>query len=356
MELFVLNSTYNPGDTVQNFDTLAWTERYQNSGDFQLVAIDDISVLSDLPKGSLISHTDTKEVMIVENHEIERDAKKVLRVAISGRSFETFAENRVTAGSETPLYTAGVANVETIAAAASATIATTLLKGRLEPGTASAANAVPNLIVRSNMRALDTAMTQVIKRGDVYSRAIELLRLCDGGIQMIRPNGAQTTMDLVVHDGVDRIASVIFYAQYEDLEDAKYFWSDKIYKNYAAIATDITARVYRDRALGADVNGLLRRVMYVEAADLKGVYSPPTATDVVASRAQAGIDENIQISLMTAQISKTAKPKFKLDYDVGDLVTVFGEFATAQIMRVTEHILTFDKKTGMQGYPSLTAI
>jgi hypothetical protein len=171
----------------------------------------------------------------------------------------------------------------------------------------------------------------------------------------VRPNGAQTTLDIVVHDGVDRTGTVIFYAMYEDLDDAKYFWSNKGDMNYIAIATDSTFRLYRDRAMGADVTGLLKKEYYVEASDLKGAYSPPTATDVVASRAQMELDEYKGCQMVEATISETARPKFKIHYDVGDLVMVFGEFSVAQPFRVTEHILTIDDD-GERGYPSLMAL
>lgn len=357
MEFFKLDSSYLPGTTITNYESLVWSERYRDPGDFKLVVKDEIAILNTLPAGTLVSHTDTLEVMMVENHELTRDDKKHPIVTISGRSFETFAENRTTAGSETALYsgTPEVGNVETVASASSSTIAATLLKGRMEPGTASAANAIPNLRIVTTMRAPDGAMAQVIKRGDLYSRVIELLNLCDGGLMNRRPNGAQTTLDLVVHDGIDRTATVIFYALNDDLTDCKYFWSIKDYRNYAAIATHITARVYRTRDLGADVNGLARRVIYVEADDLKLAYSPPTSTDVVASRAQATLDDQIQLYLMEAKVTETAKPKFKFHYDVGDLVMVLGEFEAAEAMRVTEHILTADDK-GIRGFPSLSAL
>jgi hypothetical protein len=248
-----------------------------------------------------------------------------------------------------------VANVEIITADPAAHVAVQLLKSRLEVGTASADDAIPNLLVYSDIRVLDAAMDQVVRRGDIYSRVLEYLRLCDAGIKTMRPNGAQITMDLVVHDGVDRINSVIFYAQYEDLDDAKYFQSIKGYKNYALIAANVYARLYRNRDILVDLTGLDRRVLYVEADDIDGLYDPPTADDAISARGQATLDEHKKISLIQATISKTAKPKFKIDYDVGDLVTVFGEFATAQVMRVTEHILTVDKD-GMRGFPSLSAI
>lgn len=357
MKLFKLNSSQLPGDTVQKFESLVWSERYQSSGDFQLVVENDITVLTALPLGVLISHTDTNEVMMVENHEIGRDAAKKLKITLSGRSFETFSEERNTQGSDLSLFNPATeeAYVQTTSVVSSTTAARDILRAGLQPGTASANDAITNLLVTTDIAVPDAAMAHVIKRGDVYGRVIELLRLSDAGIRTDRPHGAQTTMNVVIHDGVDRTDSIIFYAQYEDLEDAKYFWSIKGYKNYARLAAHFYTRLYRHRDLGSDLTGLDRRVLYVEADDLEGDYTPPTASDVISSRAQTELDAHRKISLIQARISNTARPKFKIDYDVGDLVTVFGEFGTAQAMRVSEHILTVDDK-GMRGYPSLSIL
>lgn len=92
--------------------------------------------------------------------------------------------------------------------------------------------------------------------------------------------------------------------------------------------------------------------MYVDANDIEGTIAN-TGSDVIYARGQSEMDDHKKIALLQAKISTTARPKFKVHYDVGDLVRVFGEFATAQTMRVTEHILTVDKK-GMRGYPSLS--
>ena len=75
----------------------------------------------------------------------------------------------------------------------------------------------------------------------------------------------------------------------------------------------------------------------------------------MATRAQSVLDANKQITIVQAKIATTAKPRFKSNYDVGDLVGVFGEFSVAQTMRVTEHILTIDDK-GIRGYPALSAV
>jgi Siphovirus ReqiPepy6 Gp37-like protein len=352
MEVFKLNGSYLPSDTIGKFETMIWTERYAPAGDFKIVVEDDISILSRLPEGSLISHTDTLEVMIVENHEIERNKEKKLIVTVSGRSVETFSEERTTVGSDTQLYTAGVANVESLGSTPSCHAAAYILKYKLEPGTAPANDAVTNFRIVEEVTTHDIAMTHTVKRGSVYAQVLEFLNLSNTGLRTRRPNGVQTTLDIVVHDGTDLTDTVVFYAQNEDLTNARYFRSIKGYKNYAQIAAHDAALLYRTRDLGSDVTGLDRRVIYEDANDIEGAIG--TVTAKLQSRGQQAIDDNKRTSIISASISETARPKFKLDYEVGDLVMVYGEFGAAEVMRVTEHILTVDKN-GIKGYPSLRA-
>lgn len=357
MELFKLDSSYNPGGSVslnKDGDTFVWSERYREAGDFMIVREDDITIMDLLPLGTLISHTDTLEVMIVESHEIEKDSKKKIKTTIKGRTFETFAEQRPTLGTEYALYNALNESIVETLTGTPASVAVTLLSGRLVPGVATSDDAVPNLAVTSSMRVADTSMTRIIERGDIYARVLELLNISDAGIKVVRPNGAQTTMNIVIHDGLDKTSTVTFTAGLEDLENGKYLWSLKNYRNYAQVDAHDYVRRYRHRDLGADATGLSRRILYVEASDIEGDFTPGTSSDAISARGQSALDEHKTVSLTQAKISESAKPKFKIDYGIGDLVTVFGEFAAAERMRVTEHILTMDK-LGIRGYPSLSS-
>lgn len=351
MELFKLvNTTWLPGTAVKEFDSLVWTERYQTAGDFQLIVKDDVSILTSLPLDTLISHTDTKEIMIVENHEIERDLNKNLKVTVTGRSFETFTENRLTTGSANALEAAGVAINEAVTGTSPA-IVQTLLATAVVSG--PVADQIANTTTSVVVRVTDASLPQIIKRGDIYARILEYLQLGDYGIKIIRPVAAGGLMTFVIHDGLDLTKTVIFMAQNEDLDNAKYFWSHKDSKNYATVAAKSFTHEYRQRDLLSDVTGLLRRRLYIETPELDGAYVFGSTDGVVSSRAQNELSLHPQITLLQGVISKTAKAKFKIHYDIGDLVTVFGEFGVSQPMRVTEHILTKDS-AGIKGYPSLT--
>lgn len=355
MELFKLDADYLPGETIKQFDTLVWTERYLTAGEFKLIVENDLTTLKTLPVGTLISHTGTHEVAVVEDYEIET-VDKTLTLTLTGRMFETFGENRVTNGSLEPVNDgSGNAIIEVLSGMSTAEVAEALFKYGLEPGTATTDDEVPNLLVVKTVVFEDDPADYQVQRGDIYTRALEFLTVGGCGIKTRRPNGAQTTLDLVIHDGVDRTETVIFYAQNQDLTDAKYFGSIRKKRNYAQISGKTATRLYRDRNLGVDLTGLDRRVIYEEASDLEGAFSPPSDTDELASRAQRVIDSRRTLSIMQATISENAKPKYKFDYDIGDVVTVFGDFNVTSAMRVTEHILTIDKD-GIKTFPSLSAI
>lgn len=355
MELFRLSNTFYPGESCDKFETLVWTERFAANGDFKLVSKDDISSLSCLPIGALVTHTETDEVMIVENHEVKRNEKRELEVTITGRSFEVFSENRVTSGSADILVGGGGAAVVEIHTDGSEEIARNLLRNAFVTGVALTDNAVANVTVTTDMRVPDTSFTYIIPRGDVYNNVLKLLNMANAGIRARRVVGSPNTLDLYIHDGLDLSGTVIFYAAHEDLDNATYFFSNKDYRNYAQVAALQTARLYRHRDIGATLSGLDRRTMYVEARDLEDPYTPATATDEIAARGQSELDLHPKLFLLQATVSKIAAKKFKFDYNIGDLVTVFGEFSLAQVMRVTEYILTVDKN-GMSGYPALSAL
>jgi Siphovirus ReqiPepy6 Gp37-like protein len=357
MKVFKLDSSHLPSTSLDSFKSFIWTERYLEPGDFQIDVEDDISILTTFPIGCLISHSDTHEVMIVEDHEIQRNKNKKLIVTVTGRSFEVFSENRATTVSSVRLsHPADPTQpfIETMTSSAE-NVAKYQLDEGLCSGSAAADDVVANVITAMTLRVEDSSMTHFIKRGLVYNYVIELLKIANAGIKTVRPNGGQTTLNLVIHDGLDLTQTVIFYAQSEDLNDAKYLWSIKNYKNYAQIAAHETARLYKHKDVAGTPTGLNRRTMYVEADKIYGSFEPPSATDSIAATAQGALDEHKMISLLQATVSMTAKPKFKINYDVGDLVTVFGEFSTQQTMRVTEHILTIDEK-GMRGFPALSTV
>lgn len=356
MEFLKLDSTFHPVDTAQGFETLVWTERYREAGDFELLVEDSVAPLSLLPKGTFVSHTDTKEVMIVENHQVKRNSKKKLITTISGRSVESFAEHRTSAqnstgGTNNPV--SGDPIVWTLASAPSWSHAKYLLEQHLTAGRLSANEILPNIVIAHAIRAADTAYVFDVPLGDLYSVVLDVLRMGRLGIKSARPaTSAANNTTITVHDGVDKRTTVQFTALGNDLEDATYFSSIKDYKNVGLAIGKHDARYFGHRS-GVFGVGFNRRTLAMVFNDVE--FLDPEANAVLEARGQVVLDGYQPLSLISAKISEKSPYRYKIHYDIGDLVTVAGEFGPPQDMQVTEHILTVDKH-GIRGYPSLSAL
>jgi hypothetical protein len=88
-------STWANGQLVHDIDTKLWVERYRSAGEFKFTGSPTTDLRAALPVGALISHTNTYDIMIVENHEIVEDKTKDPILTISGRSLASFLEQRV---------------------------------------------------------------------------------------------------------------------------------------------------------------------------------------------------------------------------------------------------------------------
>src|SRR4029077_17508342 len=97
MDLFKFISSTDPtvltqGGMIQNPTSVMWAERYNVPGEFEIIAPLSSGLREFLPFGALISHTNTYEVMFVENQEIFEDSNEDPTIKITGRSLDAYLE------------------------------------------------------------------------------------------------------------------------------------------------------------------------------------------------------------------------------------------------------------------------
>ena len=74
------------GASINGATSIMWTERYSDPGEFEIVAPLSSGLLQFLPLGTIISHTNTLEAMIVENHNIKDEEDVDPIVSITGEA------------------------------------------------------------------------------------------------------------------------------------------------------------------------------------------------------------------------------------------------------------------------------
>lgn len=350
------------GDTISKM----WVERYAEAGEFQVEAYAKTGIIDKLPRGSFVSHTGSTDIMIVENHEISDDKDKDVVVSVTGRSFETYLDNRVV-GANVMFPTNSMLYEYTMDPDLSWIQAQKLIRNHIIfAWVINVEDALPNVEVMSDVTGIGTIEARTINRGSIYARALELFAVDDVGIKTIRPGAWSPAISpentvIQIHRGSDKSAQVIFSPQSGEIARADYLWTNRKSKNVALVYGKWVDTIVYEGVIPP--TGYDRRTMEVQTPDLDEAFeSAPSGAEraaVVAKmqiRGKEALAKQKDVVLIKPNVSKTSqKAIFRKDYDVGDIIAVSGEYNASTKMRVSEYVEIEDTQ-GVSGYPTLTAL
>ncbi len=355
---------FEQGVMINGLTSALWIERYRDAGEFTLKARVDSDLRNLLPVGTFISHVDTKEIMVVENQEVNNDRGLSSEITFTGRSFETILEQRlVGTNKEFPRtkYSPPYFTFENSLGkqAYDLIVDHILLANLLDPDDeipyVTVLNQISNLI-RTNVRAFE--------RKDVYSQLIELLAERNLGVKVVRPHNesplgnTNPNVALILHEGNDVSDDVILSNDLGDIKEADYFWSIRQLKNCALVNSKWFEIMIKPEDVGYD-----RRVMYIDLSELDDSFEEePTGIDrdnileEMADLGQAALDLQSEMVITNVDTTKTfGKYTYGEDFSTGDIISVIGDYNQSSKMRVIEYVIAEDKN-GESRYPTLAAI
>jgi hypothetical protein len=353
----------NSGQIVGPIKSIMWVERYLEAGEFVIKARLDSGVREQLSIGTFISHVDSSDVMVVENHEISDSQSPESEVIISGRSFETFLENRIIGANQWWPTLAPYPEL-TIPPGYIPIQVVNVINQQISPSMViDPKDALHGITATTNIASFTgESVARIVKRNNLYSLVLELLAIENLGICTKRPGlwGNPDSPDsvMVIHQGADRTKDIVFSHDSGDIESADYLWTNKNLKNAALV----TGRFVEIMVKGPE-SGLNRRTMYLDASDIDNSYSdPPVGAELDAVRAALVVRGNQAISahndvvISNAQAARNLKKYvYRRDFDVGDLVTITGDFDETSTKRVIEYV-EIEDETGESGYPTLSEV
>lgn len=398
MDLMRLNKdTFIADELIERKTSLIWTERYTFNGEFELRTPFIKETLALLPELSLVCIRESKEVMFVENHVIEK-AKDGdgLELVTTGRSFETFLENRYFGGYEYDKKYKMPDN-RTWGGAAMYVMWNWLVNDLTtdainpsfsRPGTH---DVIPNVVITDTVNGSYTSKKRFLLPGPIYDEVLRFLNKGKLGIRTIRPPGTDGTIFTVdpntavvtrtdtediselridVYDGVDRTDTVIFDYSAGHLIDPKYVFSSKDFKTGVHVAHDlgvVDEEFFRD---GDDIvcnyddgfdedlmgSGLDRRIGYLDAGSKPSDASNAEWRSYLDDYVINGL--NLQFkdtALFDATASSNSPYKIGDNFLLGDKVKLRGDYGLTTDCRVVEHIRS-ESKLGELSYPTLSRL
>ena len=119
---------------------------------------------------------------------------------------------------------------------------------------------------------------------------------------------------------------------------------------------------YLDQAVTSTETGINRRELGVDGSDIDDIYqSYPTGANKTTALSAMSVRGNEELSayrdveIVSVNISKTNKHKYRKEYDIGDVVRLDANYGAQRIVRVVEYV-EVDDKNGSSGYPTLAIL
>jgi hypothetical protein len=357
VEIYTLDPLLRRENVIDRFESLIWTERHQEFGDFQLDIASTSSARNLLKADTWLAMNESHRVMRVESIEDAADADNRRMLTVKGRSIESILLDRVISAA---LATWATTQKWTFTGPPAAVMRKIFhdicVLGVLDPndvipfiveGSFLSPSTIPEPIDPITVDLEPAAVYDAIKAiGDVWNLGFRLLRNYDL---------SQLYFD--VYTGTNRTSSqtvvppVIFTPELDNLQNTKELTSIDKAKNVAYVYSPAGYQIVYGIDVDPEVEGFERRALVVNATDIT-----EENPDVVAALIQRGNEELSKSRVFQAfdgEISQFSQFKYGTHYNLGDVVEVRNYSGVTSNMRVTEQIFVSDRE-GDRAYPTLS--
>lgn len=383
------NPLYFPDLPIEGYTSMIWTERFFDHGEFEMVHPDPTYARNMMPEGTFLTLIDTKEVMVVESNEIDEDDDGIVSAKISGRTLSSILESRTIGAELTVPANAGRYLVSRPSADRIALlIYDAIVVNPLFPTAGyekSPYDLVPNCDVTNTImgyQGYTNPLTEaIIEMGTMWSAIQAAMIAGNLGLRTIRPPQASavtyifsnansgtdnptyhtaipnSSLVFDIYDGQDRTADVRFDVGQGTIGSPQYLFSIKDFKNTAYVRAPWGNGYWvypLSYTPGIDV-GFDRRTMFIDGTSWSDIGAPTSANlNAVRDRARQILLKSYNKLFFDGKVS-TAQGKNYYDSNqvqLGQLVTLVGDYGVEQAMQVIEYIRAEDVN-GDTAYPTL---
>lgn len=376
-------NTFLPyGGLIEDYDSLVWTEKFQDHSEFILTTshIDDFRL--QLPIESFVTLLQSLEVMKVESHTIGRDQKGKEKLTIRGRSVTSILENRVIQlASPSKTAKLNVINADralvwlVIYSTVKEYTSDSIFSGAFDPNGISGGFEITG---NTPLSTVDDDDTYWIPAGVVDRPIRSYLEETGRGMAFRRPDGksgyifdtaplsstltssiTEARFDLREPDNVSD--TVIFDVEKGHFTDVEWIESVRNAKTVGYLnvpnTTNMTDIVFNPAFPNASSRTKLGLLGYSHESSLPGDETEGTTAEIKkALKAQMRNQlkkEHPYLIVTGGQVSSTAPFRYLEHYALGDVVGVYSVRYGFEKKKVTEFIRSWESGTE-SAYPVLS--
>lgn len=366
MELYVLDDKYDAISIIDTFESVIWSDRFNDIGDFEIYAPVNISGFESLKTGNYLYRKDNDKIMRINTIEIETDAENGDHIIVTGESLEEILKHYVVHPAVT-------------------------LSGNLQNGVkklitdfiinpTNSARKISNFVFKDST---DSKILSLSFSDQIYCHGENLFDTIQSicieykiGFRIFLNNENQYVFEL--YSGKDRSYSqeknpwVVFSPSLDNFNSSNYVESDKNYASTCYVVCEITRTVIKnttdgqgvemqeDVPLETEVNielsdaGIKRREIFLDVGKLD-TENLSEAISQMTEKGKEKLNDYKKISDFEGVIEPYRQYIYGKDYFVGDIVQVVNKYGREATSRVAEVVYSFDT-TGERIIPTFSSL
>lgn len=360
MEVYILDDLLRRETVIDRFTSLIWTERFSAFGDFQLVIQSNVQSRNLLQEGEMLAINGSDRIMVIETVEDKDDSDGRSLLTLTGRSLEAVMQLRVNSSTLFASATGGPPNVNTTGTPGE--IARYQFDSYCRNNTSFPQENIPfitdgSLYPASTITEPDMTITMSVDINNVYDAIKNLCDIYGLGFRLYR-GADDSKLYFDVYSGNDlttaqtALPSVIFSPDLDNLTDAAQLSSIENYKNVAYVLAPNGSRIVYPEGVDPSISGFDRRVMFVDASDITDAAGPDLDAALDLRGAQE-LAKNKTLTALDGEIPQSSSYRYRVDYNLGDILELRNDDGVTNRMRVTEQIFVDDDQ-GERSYPTLS--
>lgn len=352
MELIVLDQNFKSVALVDYFESLIWTDRYFEYGDFEIYTSANKQLFDTFKHDYYLYSPESEHVMIIETVEIIADAEDGSKLKIEGRSLESILDRRIV-WTQTSFDNANLQNG----------VKTLLNNSVIDPSISE--RKISNFIFEDSTDPEITKLKLTAQyTGDtVYDVIVDICKSNKIGFKITLNDDNQFVFKL--YKGIDRSYAqnvrpyVVFSPRYENILNSNYLESKTTLKNITLVAGEGEGTARRTATVG-EGSGLERRELYTDARDISSRDGDTTISDakymeMLQTRGKEKLSENKTTKSFEGEVEATILFKYGEDFEMGDIVQLVNEYDIEHTTRIIEMVMT--QEVGeITAYPTFEVI
>ncbi len=361
LEVAVLDENFQIIGQIDEYESLIWTDRYYDVGDFEIYARASTELLSLIQNGRYAQIKDSNKVMFIEDVSIESEIDRGDYITVTGRSLESMLSRAIVLKK----ITVENGSVQDL-------IKRVMNENMIEPTDPNRDFTSLSFQDSSDPKVLEATVSVQVFSEEVLDVVKTLCLVPQLGFEIVLASGFTFIFDL--YAGADRSRNqtenpyIVFAPQNENISSSRYFESSKDLKHVAYVfaeysrevettetdpetgeETTTTETVTTEEMVvvgeGVDLN---RRELYVDARDLSSTtesgsqISRNNFLEMMRVRGVEALKEYETVKTFDGEVDASKEPRYGVDFFMGDIVEVANAYGMSSTARVIELVRTID--------------